>query len=333
MTAPRVPILATARLLAWPEHAEGGRAHYLELGHALARRYSTDTHTAGYSVPTVERRLAKGAPEALPDGVPMVALLVDVDGAGHAASPAWRAAEAAKLARLSTAHPGVVAYHSRGGHRPVTALPRPFVIRDQETASAWKRFYLRQLGYISRRFAIVADPACADWTRLYRLPHATRDVGGRPEALRVHGDLERVGTWDYAPSWRDIADDDAEVRRLATVYTAWKQHARILLPRPPAPPPRTEPVSSAYGAAALDRECSAVRRTGKGDRNGQLNRSAYALGQLVAAGILDRGQVERELVAAAVAAGLDEGEIAATVASGLEAGKQTPRAFMGRRAA
>jgi len=109
-------------------------------------------------------------------------------------------------------------------------------------------------------------------------------------------------------------------------------------PRRSASPAQQRPSGSQrdlsrYVQAALDRELEAMRLAGDGQRNEQLNRSAYALGQLVAspwAG-LDRLTVERELTNAAIAAGLDRdpgcglGGIEATIRSGLESGLANPR--------
>jgi hypothetical protein len=103
--------------------------------------------------------------------------------------------------------------------------------------------------------------------------------------------------------------------------------------RPPPPPSsggqgarRHRPSgSSPYGAAALAREVEAVRGLVKGGRNDGLNRSAFALGTLVAGGELTEEVVHRELVAAAVAGGLGFQEANRTVGSGLRAGAGSPR--------
>jgi len=81
----------------------------------------------------------------------------------------------------------------------------------------------------------------------------------------------------------------------------------------------------AWAQKALDQELSKLRSAGDGGRNNQLNRSAYALGQIVGAGLLDEQEVENELTRAALSTDLDEKEIAPTVKSGLEAGKKKPR--------
>lgn len=84
--------------------------------------------------------------------------------------------------------------------------------------------------------------------------------------------------------------------------------------------------SAAYGQTALRSELAAVRTTPAGGRNAQLNKSAYSLGQLVGAGVLDEQLVRAELATAAAATGLDPGEARATIQSGLRAGLAAPRA-------
>ncbi|MDD1776083.1 MAG: hypothetical protein LUP94_01865, partial [Candidatus Methanomethylicus sp.] len=64
-----------------------------------------------------------------------------------------------------------------------------------------------------------------------------------------------------------------------------------------------------YAKAALQKEIEILSTTGEGDRNNQLNRSAFSLGQLVGAGLLDEPQVTEELTKAAVSIGLDPNEI------------------------
>lgn len=83
--------------------------------------------------------------------------------------------------------------------------------------------------------------------------------------------------------------------------------------------------TSRYGEAALRYESKAVRTAREGTRNVTLNRAAFCLGQLVAAGVLSEENVEVELTEAALSAGLGEREIAATFKSGLKAGMLRPR--------
>jgi putative DNA primase/helicase len=72
-----------------------------------------------------------------------------------------------------------------------------------------------------------------------------------------------------------------------------------------------------------------LARAPKGKRNDQLNKAAFALGQLVASGALQRDLAEERLYAEGTAIGLGEQEVRATVRSGLEAGLSCPRAAPG----
>ena len=87
----------------------------------------------------------------------------------------------------------------------------------------------------------------------------------------------------------------------------------------------TDRVHERYVKAAIKKELDKLRATPKGDRNNQLNKSSYALGQLVGAGVLNPAQVESELIAAAQSLGLSEAEATRTMRSGLEAGEREPR--------
>ena len=108
-------------------------------------------------------------------------------------------------------------------------------------------------------------------------------------------------------------------------------------PPRPAPPARPRPDGDqhrelAYALAALDGEAQRVAAAPEGTRNATLNAGAFALGQLVGAGALDRGESERALLAAALAVGLGEREAERTVRSGLDAGEREPRQIPDRPA-
>lgn len=83
--------------------------------------------------------------------------------------------------------------------------------------------------------------------------------------------------------------------------------------------------ASTYGQRALETEVGRVLLAPEGQRNHQLNRAAFALGQLVAGGVLDERDVVTALVEAASRAGLDGVETERTIASGLRDGKRQPR--------
>jgi hypothetical protein len=100
----------------------------------------------------------------------------------------------------------------------------------------------------------------------------------------------------------------------------------------PQPPPASVHLTlaagsrngSAYAKAALDGEVTSVA-TARDYPDSALNRSAFSLGQLVAAGLLAESDVIRELSAAAANSGLREREISRVIRRGLTAGERYPR--------
>lgn len=80
-----------------------------------------------------------------------------------------------------------------------------------------------------------------------------------------------------------------------------------------------------YAARALDDELDRLAHAVEGERNDTLNRAAFSLGQLVAAGLLDGEHVRYQLTDTARRIGLDPVEIDKTIASGFRAGSQHPR--------
>jgi uncharacterized protein (DUF927 family) len=96
-------------------------------------------------------------------------------------------------------------------------------------------------------------------------------------------------------------------------------------PKPVSPLPAPAG-GTAYGRKALEDECEKVMAAPPGTRNDTLNRAAFALGQLVAGGQLDRPEVEDQLRSAAIVVGLSEHEIQKSIASGLGKGIESPRA-------
>jgi Bifunctional DNA primase/polymerase, N-terminal len=109
----------------------------------------------------------------------------------------------------------------------------------------------------------------------------------------------------------------AELRRLLAPPPA----ARTT--RPPAPTPAGH--GGGYGRAALAGERAAVAAAQPGCRNATLNRAAFNLGQLVAAGLLDSDEVRAVLLAAALEAGNPQPKAQATIESGLRGGAAKPR--------
>jgi hypothetical protein len=133
------------------------------------------------------------------------------------------------------------------------------------------------------------------------------------------------------PSWHASGGRYAWVQPLTTTLPEVPAGLRRLL----APPPATRttlpsPSSitggrSGYGRVALAGERTAVGTALPGRRNATLNRAAFNLGQLVAAGLLDVDQVRAVLLAAALEAGNPEAKARATIESGLRGGAAKPR--------
>lgn len=82
---------------------------------------------------------------------------------------------------------------------------------------------------------------------------------------------------------------------------------------------------TAYAMAALRDETRMVATARPGTRNDTLNRAAFSLGRLVAAGLLPPLAVVTALASAAERAGLPAGEAQRTIRSGLKAGMRCPR--------
>jgi hypothetical protein len=124
-------------------------------------------------------------------GVEMQLFVVDVDDsvAHEAKIPAcavWRSAFDSLLGALWAAHPGFVTFQTRGGARLLWRLEVPIVLRSLHDASVWTARYGTWIAQL-KRFGIDGDAACADWTRLFRLPFVRRD--DQDERRPIMGDL------------------------------------------------------------------------------------------------------------------------------------------------
>ena len=87
-----------------------------------------------------------------------------------------------------------------------------------------------------------------------------------------------------------------------------------------------------YAQTALADELKKLAGTSDGIRNDQLNRSSFSLGQLVGAGVLERGSVEAALQGVAASIGLTGAEIRGTIRSGLNSGVREPRELPEKKA-
>lgn len=205
---PRVTIVRDRYARAWPRHDVGERAHVLPLANALMRAYSTDSHFSQYRTPN-GRRLAREAIDHL-DAIALESVVFDVDctdahqSESGPAPESWRIEMEAKVRQLFEVHPGGFYYGTRGGGRIVYVQREPAVLSSQDDARKWSQQYAVALAYLERRFSIVGDSACADWQRLFRLPHATREPGGRPENWPTIGDATRIGALHIKAAHEDV---------------------------------------------------------------------------------------------------------------------------------
>ena len=151
-----------------------------------------------------------------------------------------------------------------------------------------------------------------------------------PPSVHATGDTY---VWIRAPQPTPVADPGTKIGPRFPL--APDSLLSALAPQPlRATPPRGWHANHAapYAKAALNRECQtlAVMPPDSG-RNHALNRAAFNLGQLAAAGQLHPDVITDALTAAAAECKLGEREAARTIASGLAAGQRSPRTIRGRR--
>jgi hypothetical protein len=201
----------------WPRHEHGERAYVLPIGRALERLYSSDAHFAAYSTPN-GRRLTR---EAVDKGIAIElnAIIFDVDcaathGTATPAPESWRQELRQRFAALAALHPGPYYYETRGGARIVYGQHEPTIIRSHDDARRWSQRYAVAVAYLARTVGIVADPACADWQRLFRAPHATRSPGKGSENWPILGDAARIGALVIKATEADVA----AAKRSSTVF-------------------------------------------------------------------------------------------------------------------
>lgn len=139
----------------------------------------------------------------------------------------------------------------------------------------------------------------------------------------IHPDTQTPYEWLFGVPQMPIKSIPLAVieKAFLSVASVRKKEAPTVKTLAPAKPAKYD----AWAEKALVQELALVRSAGEGDRNTQLNKSAFALGQIVGAGLLGEKDVEEELTRAAGATGLPDGEIAATIKSGLAAGAKKPR--------
>lgn len=85
-----------------------------------------------------------------------------------------------------------------------------------------------------------------------------------------------------------------------------------------------------YGASALKSECDQIASEPSGSRNHRLNKGAFAIATLVAAGYIVEDEAMAALEVAGESAGLDPFEVKKTITSAFESGKHNPRTVESR---
>lgn len=213
-----VTVLPTKFIRAWPRHEIGGAVEVVDLIDALENTYPTDAHFAMYASPN-GRRLSR---EALDRevAVEIHCIVFDVDceathGTPEPAPREWRKAQRDLVVRLAADHPDPYMYETRGGYRIVYRQGEPTVLRSQADAQRWAQDYSLAVAHLRRVYGIQCDPACQDWQRVFRLPHATRDGSGHPENYPAWG----------MPDWpigelliKATAEDMREARALTKAF-------------------------------------------------------------------------------------------------------------------
>lgn len=160
------------------------------------------------------------------------------------------------------------------------------------------------------------------------LPNTTGRLPGVDEPL-AGIDIRSDGGYVVAPPSLHIssgkyvwAQPNAELAHLPD----WiEEPERTSLSLGAARPANYEGNGSAYGLAVLTGELDELRNATRGTRNHALNRSAFAVGQVVSGGELEERHARQELLSVAVAIGLPEPEARQTLDSGFTAGAREPR--------
>jgi hypothetical protein len=227
---------------------------------------------------------------------------VDVGTAGHRGIAKYQTKEAALSAIEAFPLRPSILNDSGGGYQSHWLLKEPVELTDGNLA---------RMERINRGLALAlgGDVGATDASRILRLPGTFNlKLAGNPRPVKT--------VWCEPERLYDLAD-----------FTEYEAQGKAQAQAPGETGKSGNGDYEAYAHKALADELAKLARTPAHDpgRNNQLNKAAFSLGQLVGAGILDRGSVEAALSGTAAAIGLGAAEIQTTIKSGIEAGMKEPR--------
>jgi hypothetical protein len=271
------------------------------------------------------RKDSKGGAKA--NLLAMTAAFADVDAgaAGHKGATSYQTKDEARSAIEAFSLRPSLLVDSGGGFQPYWLFREPVGLTPER---------IQLLEKINRGLALAlkGDPAATDAARILRLPGTfNMKISGNPRpVVMVWCEPERVyDLADFAPYVQAQAQGQAQKQGRRP-----DQERRGRAGSAPAGALGPGGEYGAYAEKALHEELTTLARTPEGshNRNNRLNQAAFALGQLVGAGVLNRERVEEALIDAAAGIGLEETESRATIRSGLDAGINTPRPLPERAA-
>ncbi|HEX4103291.1 MAG TPA: bifunctional DNA primase/polymerase [Pseudonocardiaceae bacterium] len=215
--------------------------------------------------------------------------------------------------------------------KPGQAVPSPWATLGIGSGAAVLRALAHHHGTPVTPTYAVSTPS-GGWHLCYTAPPGaplrnTQAMIGWKIDTRAHGGYVIAPGCPVSPSGYALVDDRDPVE-----LPSWLHHA--LTPKPPTahPAPATAASTnpSGYILAALRGECQRVRTAPPGQHNAVLCRAAYALGQLVGAGLLTQDTAQAELTTAAdvlisADCGCTPREITRVITAGLTAGAHNPR--------
>ncbi|MBV9013066.1 MAG: bifunctional DNA primase/polymerase [Pseudonocardiales bacterium] len=215
--------------------------------------------------------------------------------------------------------------------KPGEAIPQPWATRRITTGAGVLKALARHHNTRLTPTYTVHTPS-GGWHLYYTTPAGTTlrntqsEIGWKIDT-RAQGGYVIAPGCPVPPGGYELVDD-----RNPVPLPTWLHQALSPKPSPSASGRAVAATTNAHGyvAAALHGECHRVRNAPPGQHNTTLCRAAYALGQLIGAGLLDHTTAQAELTTAAQAlinADCDctPREINRVITTSLAAGVDNPR--------